>query len=297
MMTFSKTLWQFSRPHTIVGSTVSIGALYAIAVKTAAVPPQTPLFLLTLVSAICCNIFIVGLNQYVDVELDCINKPDLPMPAGKLTKKTALVIILVSLVLSLAVAATQSGFLLLLIGTINLIGAAYSLPPIHLKRHYSWAALSITLVRGILVNLGMTLHFFYVLTGKYQLPGHIIPLTVFVVGFSLGIAWFKDIPDTEGDAQFRFKTLALALSKQAAFNAGVVAVSLSYLVLLVSPFFVDMPINKGFYWLFEGMGLVAFLVTAYRLNLNEKLAVKQFYMLFWGLFFLQYFIYPLSYFL
>ena len=296
-MTFLKTLWQFSRPHTIIGSTCSIAALYAIALKTADAVPHTRLFLATLLSALCCNLFIVGLNQYQDLELDRINKPELPMPAGRLSKKAALSIILLALSLSLVIAATQSAVLLLLIVTINLIGAAYSLPPIQLKRHYSWAALCITLVRGVLVNVGITVHFLYVLTGSYQLPWHILPLTIFVVGFSLGIAWFKDIPDTEGDQKFRFKTLAIALSKKAAFNAGVAAVSLSYLALIAAPFVVQMPVNRGFYLVFQVIGLIAFLTAAHRLNLNSKPSVQQFYMLFWGLFFLQYFIYPLSYYL
>jgi homogentisate phytyltransferase / homogentisate geranylgeranyltransferase len=33
------------------------------------------------------NIFVVGLNQIFSVEIDRINKPYLPIPSGKLSKK------------------------------------------------------------------------------------------------------------------------------------------------------------------------------------------------------------------
>jgi homogentisate phytyltransferase / homogentisate geranylgeranyltransferase len=295
-MRFLKTLWQFGRPHTIVGSFCSITALFAIALSSTQSQCKWPVYLGTLFSALACNLFIVGLNQYQDVAIDRINKPNLPLAAGTLSKQQGLRIVLMSLALSIALAAMQGAVLLGLILAISAIGAAYSLPPIQLKRHYTWAALCITVVRGLLVNLGMTVHFIYALTGSYQLPLHIWPLTLFVVGFSFGVAWFKDIPDTEGDEKYRIKTLALSITKQKAFQLGMAVVGMAYLMVMVAPFVIDMPINRGLYLIAQLLCFVAFIATGFRLNLNSKPAVQQFYMLFWGLFFLQYFIYPLSYF-
>lgn len=116
---------------------------------------------------------------------------------------------------------------------------AYSVPPVQLKRHHLPAALAITVVRGVLVNLGMFLHFSYVagqmgwqaiLHNTYQiLPSEIWVLTGFVVAFSIAIAWFKDMPDTEGDAKFRFKTLAIVYSPVAVLTGGVTVVSIAYI--------------------------------------------------------------------
>ncbi len=64
-------LWRFSRPHTIIGTTVSIVALYLIAVST--LPGLTidggliDLFW-TLVAGLAVNVYIVGINQLEDVE-------------------------------------------------------------------------------------------------------------------------------------------------------------------------------------------------------------------------------------
>jgi 4-hydroxybenzoate polyprenyltransferase len=43
----------------------------------------------------------------------------------------------------------------------------------------------------------------------------------------LGIAWFKDLPDTEGDQQHQIKTLAVAAGKKSAFYSGFILVSLA----------------------------------------------------------------------
>ena len=49
-----------------------------------------------------------------------------------------------------------------LLGTvviIMLIGTAYSVPPLRLKRYSFWAAISIALARGVIANVGVALHY------------------------------------------------------------------------------------------------------------------------------------------
>ncbi len=223
------TLWQFSRPHTIVGSTLSIVALYAIAARDFHSPGDLGSLLLpSLLSALACNVYITGLNQWSDVEVDRINKPWLPIPAGRLTRDQALVVVVASGLLALALAAWFGAAFFTLILLIMAIGTAYSLPPLKFKRHHVLAAAAISLVRGLMVNLGFYLHFRHQFTGSWYLDPAVWPLTLFVVAFSLGIAWFKDIPDTRGDAAYRFGTLAVKAGRRQAFLAGVVAVSLAY---------------------------------------------------------------------
>ena len=130
-----KILWQFSRPHTIIGSTLSILAIFAIAVGTSTYDYIPTLVLpLSLISAIACNIYITGLNQWSDVEVDKINKPWLPIAAGTLSKKKALRIVLVCGFISLLSAVLLSFPFFLLILFIMSIGTAYSLPPLKLKK-------------------------------------------------------------------------------------------------------------------------------------------------------------------
>ena len=131
-----KILWQFSRPHTIIGSLCSITALYIIACHGVDLLQHGWLYAATLIAALACNVFIVGINQIADVEMDNINKPYLPLAAGTLTKKNALLIVYASLVIALIFAFMASLFYFALIITILLIGIAYSLPPLYLKQHH-----------------------------------------------------------------------------------------------------------------------------------------------------------------
>jgi homogentisate phytyltransferase / homogentisate geranylgeranyltransferase len=285
-----KTLWQFSRPHTIIGSVCSIAALYLLACMDGDAGAHVNLLLLTLVSALGCNVFIVGLNQIVDVELDKINKPWLPLAAGTLSKKQALRIIFISLTVCLVTAAITSWFLLLLMVVILAIGIAYSLPPLQLKKHHLPAALAITLVRGLLVNVGMYLHFRYLLDGVWILPGFVWMLTGFIMAFSVAIAWFKDLPDTEGDAQYEVKTLAVLYSRRNAFWGGAVLVLLAYLAVLIW----SRSDEDAQTLLLPHLLLMAgFISNLFTVKLNQAASVKNFYLRFWLFFFAEYLVFAL----
>jgi homogentisate phytyltransferase / homogentisate geranylgeranyltransferase len=292
-----KILWQFSRPHTIIGSTLSILSIFAIAIGTTA-SPFIALFLLplSLLSALTCNIYITGLNQWSDIEVDKINKPWLPIAAGTLSKENALRIVLLCGFISLAAAAYLSFPFFCLICTIMAIGTAYSLPPLKLKRSHLLAAAAISVVRGLLVNIGFYLHFRHEMTGEWTLTAAILPLTVFVTAFSLGIAWFKDIPDTEGDAVYKFGTLAVTSGRQRAFIAGVIVVSFAYCYIIFAAFIGQLPATL-YYVLIQSVALILFLRQAYLLQVEDDKQVKHFYLFFWGLFFLEYLIYPLGFYL
>jgi homogentisate phytyltransferase/homogentisate geranylgeranyltransferase len=289
-------LWRFSRPHTIIGSLFSVSALFllAIADQPGWNEERAILGLLTLMACLACNIFITGLNQWADVELDRLNKPWLPIPAGMLNRKQALLICLISLGLSLFLSVLLSWYFFGLITLISLIGAVYSLPPIKFKRHHLGAAAAISVVRGLLVNLGIFMHFRIALGGSPDVPGFIWPLTTFVFFFSLAIAWFKDIPDAAGDAAFDIRTVAVQYSREAALKLGLWLVTLSYFGLaacFIIGFLTPQVLGIG---LFHAGTGIFFFVTGRRLSVSNQKAVHQFYMRFWGLFFLEYIVYTLG---
>ncbi len=104
-----KILWQFSRPHTIIGSTLSILSIFAIAAGTSPGALIHPFLLpFSLLSAVACNIYITGLNQWSDVEVDKINKPWLPIAAGVLSPNAAFRIVVVCGALALLSAVALS---------------------------------------------------------------------------------------------------------------------------------------------------------------------------------------------
>lgn len=303
-MRYLKTLWDFSRPHTIIGSFLSIICLYliSIAIVYAGEAPANifkfgNILMLTIISALACNIYITGLNQIQDVEIDKINKPWLPIAAGRLSHRQAVIIISISGAISLIAAITAGKVLFLLIAIIMLIGTAYSLPPLKFKKHHIAAALSILLVRGVLVNVGMPVHFIYLFTNRLNVPPDVWPLTLFVIGFSMAIAWFKDIPDTEGDSKFRIKTLALSLSPKTAFRYGVAVVSFSYVGLLVLTAVFNLRVNQGFFFIAHAVLLAIFWAGASKVKLESPENLKKFYLIFWGFFFVEYLIYALAYYI
>ena len=129
------TLWKFSRPHTIIGSVISIFTLYYIV--CAKQETQSLSYLaMALGIGINCNVFIVGINQIADVHIDKINKPYLPIPAGLLSIQQAKMIVSIALLISLGLAIYISAYLFAIIALAATIGWAYSMPPFHLKQHH-----------------------------------------------------------------------------------------------------------------------------------------------------------------
>ena len=282
-----KILWQFSRPHTIIGSLCSITALYIITCEGKNLSEHSGLYFLTLFAALACNVFIVGINQIADVEMDKINKPYLPLAAGTLSRKNALNIVYTALVICLILSFFASLFYFGLIILILLIGIAYSLPPLYLKQHHLPAALAITLVRGFLVNVGIFLHFQKTMNGNYNLPGYIWCLAFFIMAFSIAIAWFKDLPDTEGDEKFHVKTLAVLYSKKNALFGGTVMVSAAYVAVILWSFFYAIK-NREYLLTTHGLLFTLFLLNYSFVKLTDKDSIKKFYLRFWVFFFAEY---------
>ena len=78
-------LWRFTRPHTIIGSFLCVPALICYAAPTNASLLSAQLWLLvlcTLPPVLLMNLYITGLNQLFDVEIDRINKPTLPLASS-----------------------------------------------------------------------------------------------------------------------------------------------------------------------------------------------------------------------
>jgi len=294
MIKAMQILWKFSRPHTIIGSVISIVTLWLLALKNDVYIANIDVLFLTVLAGVACNIFIVGLNQIIDVDLDKINKPKLPLADGSLTISNAYLIIWTSLTISLISAFYAGPVLGILIILICLIGIAYSVPPIQLKKHHLPAALAITVVRGILVNVGMFLHFSYatgqigwqvILASPFQIfTNELWILTGFVVAFSIAIAWFKDLPDTLGDARYHFKTLALTFSPKVALFGGVFLVFSAYIFAMYRLFIADVDLLLYCHVI----AAILFIVNVIFVKLDKPASVTRFYMNFWVFFFAEY---------
>ena len=294
------TLWRFSRPHTLVGTTASILGIYAIA--TAELPGVAfgdgiGDLALTLLAGAAVNLYIVGLNQCEDVEIDRINKPWLPIPAGDLSLRAAWRLVIGCGVLSAGLAVTQGWVEVVAVGAALAIGTAYSSPPLRLKRFPAAAAASISVVRACVVNVGVYLHFAGSLGRRGELsplPGPIVALTLFVLPFSFAIAVLKDVPDAEGDRRFRIATFTVRLGPRAAFRIGMAALTVGYLgMALLGPLL----LRSASPWVLA-LGHLACLAVlwclALRVDPRDAASFGRFYMRVWALFFLEYLLMPVA---
>ena len=294
------TLWSFSRPHTLIATGFSILGIYVIAASSlpgVALGDGLGDLTLTLVAGAAVNLYIVGLNQCEDVEIDRINKPWLPIPAGRLSVRGAWRIVVVCALISAVLAVSQGWVEVAAVGSALAIGTAYSSPPLRLKRFPALAAASISIVRACVVNLGVYLHFASSLGGRSGLsdiPDAVVALTLFVLPFSFAIAVLKDVPDAEGDRRFRIGTFTVRLGARAAFRMGMAALVAGYLGMAIAgPLLID----DASPWLLAAGHLACLAVLlglAAGADLNDPARFSRFYMRIWALFFVEYLLVPVA---
>ena len=291
-------LWRFSRPHTLVATTVSILGIYVLAASEL---PGMSLgdglghLVLTLLAGALVNVYIVGLNQLEDVDIDRINKPRLPLAAGDLSIRQGRRIVAVSGAAATVLAWTQGWVELAAVGAAIAIGTAYSSPPLRLKRFPALAAASISVVRAVVVNVGVYEHFAASLGGRAELsplPGPIVALTVFVLPFSFAIAVLKDVPDAKGDRRYQIATFTVRLGPRRAIEIGLAALTAGYLgMAALSP----LALTEAQPWVLVGghlAALAALWAWALGSDLTDHDALTRFYMRVWLLFFLEYALVP-----
>jgi homogentisate phytyltransferase / homogentisate geranylgeranyltransferase len=294
----ASVLWRFSRPHTVIATGASILGIYVLAASelpALALGEGLGDLGLTLIAGALVNVYIVGLNQLEDVDIDRINKPGLPIAAGDLTISHGRAIVTASGAAATALALTQGWVELVAVVAAMAIGTAYSSPPLRLKRFPALAAASISIVRAVVVNVGVYEHFAASLGGRAELsalPAPIVALTVFVLPFSLAIAVLKDVPDAKGDRRFGIATFTVRLGPRRALGMGLAALSAGYLGMVVlGPLTVaeaqPLVLVAG-----HLAALAALWGWALGGDLADQEGLTRFYMRVWLLFFLEYALIP-----
>eukprot|EP00903_Cladosiphon_okamuranus_P014212 g13204.t1 len=317
-----KTLWDFSRPHTMIGTAVAIPAIGVFA-GPPGVPPGRRFFLSmvwAMVPSLLINVYITGLNQITDVEIDKVNKPYLPIPAGNLTprgaKTTVSLCLLAGTALGLWPCSLGSPGLALTVVLSVLIGTFYSLPPVRLKRFPQVAALCILVVRGSIINGGFYSHAqlagyglagsktaWWALTLPFRDAKCALALSYFTV-FAVVIALMKDVPDVEGDRMFNIPSFSVVLGEKklfafarrllttllwstaAALGTGAKAAATAGLPLTAA--------SRGFVAAWALVFGQTVRRRATKTNPEEPAQVYKFYMFLWKIFYVSYLFLPLA---
>lgn len=317
---FPVVLWKFTRPHTLIGSAAAIPAISLLAAPSMAAvlkPRALQALLYAMVPSLLMNLYITGLNQITDVEIDKINKPNLPLPAKLLSRRAAVVTVLVALIVSLAMAVAPiglatNGLSVALFGSC-ILGTLYSLPPFRLKRFHLLAAFCIVAVRGAIINAGFFAHaqaaaygnagatVLSCLTGDKKC----LLSSLFFGIFGIVIALMKDVPDVEGDRTAKINTFSVRVGQQRVFHAARHLLQLLFgavgagflrgaVVASAATCGVAVRASRAF------TGVAAFLVAlsvrkeAALVDPEDKTQVYSYYMHLWKLFYLSYIILPFA---
>ncbi|XP_060211331.1 homogentisate geranylgeranyltransferase-like isoform X2 [Lycium barbarum] len=289
--------YQFSRPHTIFGTIMGISSVSILPTKSLAdISPTFFVGLLkALIPSLLMNVYVVGLNQLFDVEIDKVNKPNLPLASGEISMELGTGIVITSLLMSFGMGIRfQSPPLLTALIVSFLLGSAYSieLPLLRWKRNAVTAAICIMVVRAIVVQFAFFAHIQYVLARPMPYTRSLIFAVTFMCIFTAVIALFKDIPDVDGDRNFGIQSFSVRLGQERVFWLCISMLVAAYGVAMVIGATTSSLSNR----LVTGVGhflLACFLLfQAQSVDISSRVSVTSFYMFIWKLFYAEYLLIP-----
>lgn len=232
MLAKLKIYWELMRPFTLLAPTVGFisGGLIAIGASSRVAPTSVHLYpiILGAISAALLNAASNVVNQYFDIGIDRINKPNRPLPSGRISLKKSrlLSILLYSFSFFLAYLVPNKQFITIVLITV-LITYAYSAPPLRTKRWVIPANLTIAIPRGcLLIVAGWT-----AVRSFYDFEPWFIG-SIFAL-YLLGAASTKDFSDIKGDKMYGCNTLPIILGAK---KAAITIVPFFILPFLLIPY-------------------------------------------------------------
>lgn len=292
--------YRFSRPHTVIGTALSIVSVSLLAAEKLSDIYQLGFFAgvsEAIVAAFFMNIYIVGLNQLSDIEIDKVNKPYLPLASGEYSVRSGVIIVSSFALMSFLLGGIVGSWPLFWALFISfLLGTAYSvdLPFLRWKRFAVVAAMCILAVRAVIVQLAFYLH---IQTFVFQRPAvftrPLIFATAFMSFFSVVIALFKDIPDIQGDKIFGIRSFTVRLGQERVFWICITLLEMAYAVAILVGGSSSCLWSK--YITVLGHIILGSLlwIRARYIDFSDKTSITSFYMFIWKLFYAEYLLIPL----
>ncbi len=196
-----------------------------------------------------------AINDYFDIEIDRINRPRRPLPAGLLSPSAARMVAFSLFALALALAAFLGPQSLLIVGVSVPLVYAYSAV---FKTTAVWGNLIVGLISGLAFIFGGTV--------AGNLKQAWMPfLFAFVINWAREI--IKDIEDMPGDRQARAQTLPIRYGVPAARRL-IIALLTGLILLTGAPYLLDL---YGRLYLLVVMTLVNPLLIAVLMELGREL--------------------------
>ncbi|KAK7355441.1 hypothetical protein VNO80_14697 [Phaseolus coccineus] len=296
---FIVAFYWFCYPYTVIGRTLSTVSASLLAVEK--LSDISPLFFIGVLQAMLphlfMDIYVNGVNQLFDLEIDKINKPYLPLASGQISFTAGVIIVASSLTLSFWLAWTIGSWPLIwsLVLCFSL-WTAYSInvPLLRWKRHPLLAAICIFASWAVIFPVTFFLHMqTFVLKRATIFPRSLIFVAVFMSFYTLGIALFKDIPDVDGDKTFGIQSFSARLGQKRVFWICVSLFEMAFGIALMAGLTSSSLLIK----IVVGLGHVVLAsilwYQAKFVDLSSKASIRSFYMLIWKLLYVAYFLMPL----
>jgi geranylgeranylglycerol-phosphate geranylgeranyltransferase len=168
--------------------------------------------------------FIAGaanaINDYFDVEIDRINKPFRPIPAGKLSRHEVLIFSILLFILGILISCLVNFLAFLIAFSSSILLFLYSA---YLKRTVLWGNLCVSLVTA--------LAFIYGGAAVDRFQAALIP-ALFSFLFHFGREIIKDVQDMAGDAADHAVTFPIRFGKR----VSLILASVIYIFLIIVTF-------------------------------------------------------------
>lgn len=290
-------LYKFTRPHTIRGTILGSisGCARAVLESPSAIDwgliPRAVMGMLALLFG---NAYIVGINQIYDVRLDRINKPFLPLASNEMSKRVAWFVIVTSAILGLFIVKRFFSSLIFGLYAFGMVfGTLYSIPPFRFKRYPLLAAITISCVRGFLMNFGVYHATKSALGVPFAWSPPITFLAIFMSVFATVIALSKDLPDIRGDIAEGVPTFASSIGPARMIHTVYIMLGLNYIAAILVAFFAPptafnrLPLGIGHAIL--GAWLMSYMPSV---DPTSMQSIKKFYAFIWKLFYAEYLLFP-----
>ena len=252
----TKDAFEILRPlNCLMGSlTVIIGVL------NTRVGVEVPILIINIVLGIITYFFIAGsgniINDYYDVEIDKINRPDRPIPRESITLKQAKILWLVAAIIGIVVAIFHG--LLFNRGFLNIIIAIFM---VFIGWLYAAWGKKSGFIGNIIVSVSFSIGLVYgAILNNANVPFYIyfFFLTSFFLLLSREI--IKGCEDIEGDEKEGVKTLAIRIGIKKSTKVSMIF-AICAIIFFILPYFTEI-INRMLFLIsmFFGLGVVAYAV-------------------------------------
>jgi 4-hydroxybenzoate polyprenyltransferase len=204
--------------------------------------------------------FVYSINSWADWKIDLINKPGRPIPAGKLTRRSAFIYCMFLLAVSVIfpVIVFKSPATLVLFETLPVLGILYSIKPFRFKRFLIPAVATTSLILVVPMMTG-----YFMNSNDLQ----ILPFFLILFLYCLSVIPLKDIEDVTGDVHHASNNWMDKLGHRSLF---IISLSGLALTLLLTAVLSIEPILKIYLYTFISSTMVMILVfLLFRINITR----------------------------